>query len=116
MAPPRSSPPSMSSTAPSSAATCSAGNQRLYGAKALDRLAFIRQARDLGFPLEAIRDLLSLADRPDQSCAAADIIAKEQIAAVKARIARLTALKAERGRMIMQCAQGTIAEIGRAHV
>src|SRR3546814_17330337 len=66
--------PSRSSTAPSSAATCSAGNQRLYGAKALDLLAFIRQARDLGFPLEAIRDLLSLADRPDQSCAAADII------------------------------------------
>ena len=60
----------------------SAGNQRLYGAKALDRLAFIRHARDLGFPLEAIRDLLSLADRPDQSCAAADIIAKEQLAAV----------------------------------
>src|SRR3546814_10886457 len=108
--------PSRASTAPSSAATCSAGNQRLYGAKALDRLAFIRQARDLGFPLEAIRDLLSLADRPDQSCAAADIIAKEQLAAVKARIARLTALKAELERMIMQCAQGTIADIGRAHV
>lgn len=88
----------------------SAGNQRLYGAKALDRLAFIRHARDLGFPLEAIRDLLSLSDRPDQSCAAADIIATEQLAAVKARIARLTALKAELERMITQCAQGTIAD------
>ena len=88
----------------------SAGNQRLYGAKALDRLAFIRHARDLGFPLEAIRDLLSLSDRPDQSCAAADIIATEQLVAVKARIARLTALKAELERMITQCAQGTIAD------
>lgn len=88
----------------------SAGNQRLYGAKALHRLAFIRHARDLGFPLEAIRDLLSLADRPEQSCAAADIIATEQLAAVKARIARLTALKAELERMITQCAQGTIAD------
>lgn len=88
----------------------SAGNQRLYGRSALDRLAFIRHARDLGFPLEAIRDLLSLSDRPDQSCAAADIIAKEQLAAVEARIARLRALKAELERMITQCARGTIAD------
>mgnify|MGYP002652817701 CR=1 FL=1 len=87
----------------------SAGNQRLYGQSAQDRLAFIRHARELGFPLDAIRDLLSLSDRPDQSCAAADIIAKEQLAAVEARIARLAALKAELERMIAQCAQGTIA-------
>ena len=77
---------------------------------ALDRLAFIRHSRELGFPLEAIRDLLSLSDRPDQSCAAADIIAKDQLAAVDARIARLTALKSELERMITQCAQGTIAD------
>lgn len=88
----------------------SAGNQRLYGPPALDRLAFIRHARELGFPLEAIRDLLSLSDKPDQSCAAADIIATKQLAAVKARIARLTALKAELERMITQCAQGTVAD------
>jgi DNA-binding transcriptional MerR regulator len=88
----------------------SAGNQRLYGKSALERLAFIRHSRALGFPLEAIRDLLSLSDRPDQSCAAADIIAKDQLAAVDARIARLTALKAELERMITQCAQGTIAD------
>ncbi|OZA12490.1 MAG: MerR family transcriptional regulator [Rhodobacterales bacterium 17-64-5] len=87
----------------------SAGNQRLYGTRTLDRLAFIRHARDLGFPLEAIRDLLSLSDRPDQSCAEADVIAKEQLGAVQARITRLTALKGELERMIVQCAQGTIA-------
>ena len=88
----------------------SAGNQRLYGQSALDRLAFIRHARELGFPLEAIRDLLSLSDKPDQSCAAADVIAKKHLTAVKARIARLTALKAELERMIAQCAQGTVAD------
>jgi DNA-binding transcriptional MerR regulator len=88
----------------------SAGNQRLYGQSALDRLAFIRHARELGFPLDAIRDLLSLSDEPDQSCAAADVIAKKQLTAVKARIVRLTALKAELERMITQCAQGTVAD------
>ena len=87
-----------------------AGNQRLYSRKTLDRLSFIRHARELGFPLDAIRDLLSLSDRPDQSCAAADAIAQEQLAAVKARIARLTVLKAELERMVIQCAGGAIAD------
>lgn len=88
----------------------SAGNQRLYPRAALDRLAFIRHARELGFPLEAIRDLLSLSDRPDQSCAAADVIAKAQLAATRARITRLRALEAELERMIDQCACGTISD------
>ena len=87
----------------------SRGNQRRYGAEALERLAFIRHARDLGFSLEAIRDLLSLSDRPDQPCAAADAIATAQLAAVRARIARLTALEAELERMVAQCRHGSIA-------
>lgn len=88
----------------------SAGNQRLYGQSALDRLAFIRHARELGFPLDAIRDLLSLSDRPDQSCAAADVIARAQLAEVESRLARLTALKGELERMVAQCAGGRIAD------
>lgn len=88
----------------------SSGNQRLYPKSALDRLAFIRHARELGFPLEAIRDLLGLSDRPDQSCAAADAVAKAQLAATRARIARLLALEAELERMIDQCACGTISD------
>ena len=88
----------------------SAGNQRLYGRMALNRLTFIRHARELGFPLDAIRDLLSLSDRPDQSCAAADAIAKAQLAAVEGRTARLHALKAELERMVVQCAGGSIRD------
>jgi len=88
----------------------SSGNQRLYSRKALDRLAFIRHARDLGFTLEAIRDLLSLSDRPDQPCAAADAIARAQLLEVESRLARLQALKAELERMVKQCAGGSIAD------
>ena len=88
----------------------SGGNQRLYPSAALHRLAFIRHARELGFPLEAIRDLLSLADRPDQSCAAADAIASAQLSAVRARIGRLQALETELERMLDQCACGTISD------
>lgn len=88
----------------------STGNQRLYDRATLDRLSFVRHARELGFPLEAIRDLLSLSDQPDQSCAAADAIAKVQLAAVQARISRLRALEAELQRMVAQCAHGRIAD------
>jgi DNA-binding transcriptional MerR regulator len=88
----------------------SGGNQRLYGRKAQERLTFIRHARELGFPLDAIRDLLSLSDRPDQSCAAVDAIASAQLVAVEARISRLMALKAELRRMVTQCAGGRIAD------
>lgn len=88
----------------------SSGNQRLYGGAAMDRLSFIRHARELGFSLEAIRDLLSLSDKPDQSCAAADAIAQTQLADVKDRIERLRALQGELERMVAQCAGGSIKD------
>lgn len=92
------------------AAERSTGNQRLYSPAAKDRLAFIRHARDLGFSLDAIRDLLCMSDRPDQPCAAVDSIAKAQLLAVEGRIARLLALKSELERMVAQCAGGKIAD------
>ncbi len=85
-----------------------AGNQRVYRQADIDRLAFIRHSRDLGFPLEAIRDLLSLSDRPDRSCEAVDGIARAQLDAVEGRIRRLEALRAELARMIEQCRGGTV--------
>ncbi|MDT1060957.1 helix-turn-helix domain-containing protein [Paracoccus sp. CPCC 101403] len=88
----------------------SAGNQRLYGPKTLERLAFIRHARDLGFPLEEIRELLSLSDDPSQPCQAVDQIAVRQLAAVNARIERLAALRTELERMLHQCRCGTVAD------
>lgn len=88
----------------------STGNQRIYGGRTLERLSFIRHARELGFPLEAIRELLSLWDQPDIPCAAADDIAKRQLGAVKQRIVRLQALQTELERMVVQCAHGTISD------
>lgn len=88
----------------------SEGNQRLYDTRARERLAFIRHARDLGFPLEAIRELLGLADDPDQPCAAADAIARRQLATVRARIARLQALQAELERMLAHSTCGRIGD------
>jgi len=86
------------------------GNQRLYSETDLQRLTFIRHAREMGFPLAAIRDLLGLADDPAHSCQAADAIARTQLEHVNRRITHLQALKQELERMIEQCRGGTIAE------
>lgn len=88
----------------------STGNQRLYGRDALNRLAFIRHAREPGFPLHAIRDLLGLSDQLDRPCAAVDAIAKRQLKAVRDRLVRLAALEAELERMLAQCDKGSIAD------
>ena len=81
-----------------------AGNQRRYGRRHVDRLAFIRHSRELGFSLEAIRELLSLSDRPEQPCDAIDRLARRQLEQVERRLARLTMLKSELERMLEQCA------------
>lgn len=86
------------------------GGQRRYGQAELDRLAFVRHGRQLGFSLEAIRDLLDLADNPAQSCADADSIARQQLKQVEERIARLQALQVELQRMIGACGQNSVAQ------
>jgi len=86
----------------------SEGNQRAYEQSDLDRLTFIRHARELGFEIEAIRTLLSLQDNPLQPCASADAIAKARLVEVKQRIRSLTALKAELEMMVEGCGHGRV--------
>ena len=88
----------------------SVGNQRRYGQEHVDRLAFIRHARELGFPLPAIRELLALCDDPRHSCCEADEIASVHLRDVELKIARLNALRAELQRMVRSCRRGQIAE------
>lgn len=86
------------------------GRQRRYSDSDLARLTFIRHARELGFEIEAIRELAALSDRPDTSCAAADAIARRHLAEVESRIAKLSALKGELERMIRECRRGHVAD------
>lgn len=87
----------------------SAGGQRRYGAVELDRLAFIRHSRQLGFSLESIRELLDLSDSPERSCAQVDAVAQKQLGEVEARIARLEALRVELKRMLSECRTDRVA-------
>ncbi len=86
------------------------GNQRRYVRAHLERLNFIRHARDLGFSVEAIRDLLSLQAKPDAPCHDADRIAAENLADVRAKIARLKKLEAELEHIVSECAGGRAGE------
>ena len=86
------------------------GGQRRYGDAEVDRLSFIRHARQLGFPLEAIRELLDLSDNPDRSCHEADSIARRQLKQVELRMDRLKALRTELKRMILECSGGNTAD------
>ena len=81
----------------------SQSNRRLFDDRDLRRLAIIRHARELGFEIDSIRTLIVLQDDPDQSCAAAVVIARARLADVEHRIASLTAQKAELERMIVGC-------------
>ncbi len=82
----------------------SEGGQRIYDPKAVERMRFIRHARDLGFPLDAIRELIALSQNQDRSCAEIDEIARRHAADVRERIKRLKALERELNRMIRECA------------
>jgi len=85
-------------------------NRRTYDEPDVKRLRFIRHARDLGFEVDAIRQLLSLADHPDRPCRDVDQIARERLQAINAKIAQLVALRTEVEHMLDQCAQGQVRE------
>ena len=92
------------------AAEHSEGNQRRYGRRELERLAFIRHARDLGFGIDDIRSLIELSGHPEQPCSHADSIAAHQLEAVREKIARLRRLEAELERIAGCCAGGTVGD------
>ena len=85
------------------------GNQRRYGRDELQRLAFVRHARDLGLGVDAIRELIALSAHPAKPCADADRIVREHLGDVRRRIAQLKLLESELAR-ISACAHETIGE------
>ncbi len=79
------------------------GNQRRYDSVGLERLSFIRHARDLGFSIEAVALLIELQEHPDRSCEAATNIAVSQLSEVRDKIKRLNRLEKELTRISKGC-------------
>ena len=80
-----------------------AGNQRRYTRPELERLMFVRHARELGLSIDAIRELIELSGHPERPCADADRIAREHLSAVRQRIYRLRKLERELHRIASEC-------------
>jgi len=87
----------------------SEGNQRRYGRRHRERLAFIKHARDLGFTVESIRALLKLSDKPNMACDDAHAIASAHLGDVRDKIARLRLLEGELQRIAASCLGGVNA-------
>lgn len=87
-----------------------AANYRAYHQAHLARLAFIRRARALGFPLDQVRGLLRLADQRDRPCEAVDAIARQHLAEIERKIADLHTLRDELADLLGQCGQHIIAD------
>lgn len=86
------------------------GNQRRYDQAGLERLSFIRHARDLGFSIEAISSLIELQGHPDRSCQAATEIAAAQLSDVRAKIKRLRTLEKKLLRIADGCDGDGVSE------
>lgn len=68
------------------------GNYRVYSANDIHVLRFIRRARDLGFSIEEIRELLGLWRNKSRSSAAVKKIAGKHIADLRMKIAELESM------------------------
>ncbi|MGE5517141.1 MAG: MerR family transcriptional regulator [Bacteroidota bacterium] len=86
-----------------------AAGYRQYGDDHLRRLHFIRKGRDLGFSIDAIRELLRLAVHPEHPCQDADRLATDHLAEVERKIEELERLRGALREMISCCAH-TVAE------
>lgn len=86
------------------------GGQRRYDEATLERLTFLRHARELGFGLEDIADLMALAEAPTEDCAPAHEIARKQLATVDRRMSILGKLRQELARMAEADDPGQVGE------
>ncbi len=81
----------------------SPGKQRLYARPQLQRLEFIRKSRDLGFSLEEIRSLLSLADNNTLTCKQVETITGDHLDGVQQKIRDLQSIECALKEMLSQC-------------
>ncbi len=80
----------------------SAAGHRIYGREHARRLRFIRRARELGFDLDEITQLLGLADDGD-ACAEARALTSARLDEVRRRMADLGRLEQRLRTMVNRC-------------
>ncbi|WP_447585762.1 MerR family transcriptional regulator [Pseudoxanthomonas mexicana] len=88
----------------------SSGNYRGYWPDDITRLGFVRRARELGFSIEQIRELMGLAEQHDHDCCTVDELTREHVVAIERKMADLAKLRDELGSLLSACQGGRVAE------
>ncbi|TWS94118.1 helix-turn-helix domain-containing protein [Reyranella sp. CPCC 100927] len=82
---------------------------RLYHTADAERLQFIRRARDLGFSLEEVRQLLGLADRT-APCDDVRTLACTHLSDVRAKLADLRRVERTLAGLVKACARDRVPD------
>lgn len=85
-------------------------NYRIYGQDHAERLAFIRNCRNLDMTLNEIRALLRFKEAPTQNCGEVNALLDEHIGHVAGRIRELKALEKSLKALRMQCQEANASK------
>jgi len=81
------------------------GSQRVYGQADVRRLTFIRRCRDFGFPIEKVRQLVSLVQNRERSCSEARDLAFAHLVEIREKLAELQELERSVASFVDSCDQ-----------
>jgi MerR family mercuric resistance operon transcriptional regulator len=80
-------------------------NYRAYNNDAIERLTFIKRAKEIGFSLNDIKVLLGMADGKIRRCADVQKFAETRLTKIRSQIADLNAMEHTLSDLIGQCAR-----------
>ncbi|MDT0576430.1 helix-turn-helix domain-containing protein [Croceicoccus sp. F390] len=85
-------------------------NYRDYSQDHLAALTFVRRARELGFSMAQVSELLDLADNEDKPCGDVDHLVRKQLGEIDRKIDDLTSLRDELGHLLRSCQADRIGD------
>jgi MerR family copper efflux transcriptional regulator len=80
-----------------------ASGYRQYSPEAVERVRFVLAAKEVGFTLDEISELLALRERRGASCAVARERAEARLASIDSRLSELRRMRRALARMISSC-------------
>jgi MerR family mercuric resistance operon transcriptional regulator len=87
-----------------------AAGYRVYGVSHVSRLRFILRARELGFPIEELRSLLSMVDAHDYTCGDIHAMTTAHLKSVRDRIRDLQRLERTLSAIAERCSGDAVPE------
>ncbi|EMB16344.1 MULTISPECIES: MerR family transcriptional regulator [Rhodopirellula] len=76
---------------------------REYPESTVDRIRFIRRAKDLGFTLAEIGELLALSEIPDESRGKVKQLAEQKLVAIRQKLADLQQMETTLSGLVQDC-------------